>query len=131
MLNFLSLKSVLALDAASCLVMGVGLAALAQPLAGVTGLPAGLLTWAGVLLLPVAALIGVAAALRAVPRGLLLLIVAGNAGWVLASLALLASGLVAPNGLGVALVLAQAAAVAVLTALEARGLGAVAPAQGA
>ena len=64
MLNFLSLKSVLALDAASCLVMGGGLAALAQPLAGVTGLPAGLLTWAGVLLLPVAALIGVAAALR-------------------------------------------------------------------
>lgn len=111
------LKPVLMLDAASCLGLGLLLSAFSGPIAGLTALPAPLLLWAGLLLLPVAALIGWAATRPVPPAPLLALIVAGNAGWIAASLLVLA--LVPANGLGVALVLGQALAVAVLTLAEA------------
>jgi hypothetical protein len=116
------LNAILWLDAASCAGLGLLLALASGPIAGVTGLPAGLLLGAGLLLLPVALLMATAARMRPVPRWLLLLIVDGNVAWVLASLIVLIAGLGQPTGLGVAFVLAQAAAVAVLAALEARGL---------
>lgn len=108
------LSRLLAFDAVSCLAMGVVLAAASGPLAGLTGLPSGLLLAAGLLLLPVAALMAFAA-YRPSPA-LVVLIVAGNAGWVAASLGLFA--FVAPNALGTAFVLGQAAFVAGLTLLE-------------
>jgi hypothetical protein len=45
-------------------------------------------------------------------------VIVGNAGWVLASIALLFTGWIAPNTLGIAVIAAQALAVAVFTELE-------------
>jgi hypothetical protein len=45
-----------------------------------------------------------------------------NVAWVLASILGVIAGMIQPTGLGVAFVLAQAAAVAALAALEAQGL---------
>lgn len=115
-------RPVLWLDAASCALMGVGLVAAAGFVAAFTGLPSGLLRGAGLALLPVAAFIAAAAGRAVVPRWMLAAIVWGNVGWVLASLLVLTPGLLAPNALGVTLVGAQALAVALLTALEWRGL---------
>jgi hypothetical protein len=50
------------------------------------------------------------------------IIIALNAVWVVDSIMLLFSGWVAPNGLGYAVVIAQAAAVLVLADLEYMGL---------
>lgn len=123
-----SLRSLLLLDAATCAAMGLTLDFGAAPLAALTGLPEPLLLYAGLSLLPIAAFM-VLVALRPTlqPVGGRL-VVAGNAGWVLASLLLLATGWVAPNSLGIAFVLAQALAVAALALLEAAALrrGAVA-----
>jgi hypothetical protein len=55
---------------------------------------------------------------REVPVAGVALVVGGNAAWVAASLGLVLAGLVQPNGLGLALVLAQAAAVAGMATLE-------------
>lgn len=82
-------------------------------------LPEGLLFWAGVILLPFAALLFVAARRSAVPRFWLTEIVLMNALWVVASFGLLVSGLIAPNMLGTAFIVAQALAVALFTVLQA------------
>ncbi|SDX53320.1 hypothetical protein SAMN05444336_106102 [Albimonas donghaensis] len=113
------LRPLLRLDAAACLVMSLALLIAAEPLARLTGVPSALLTWAGAALPPCAALMLLAAG--PLPR-LAGLVVAGNAAWAIASLAVLA--LVPANGAGVALVLAQAAVVAALAWAEARALAA-------
>jgi len=53
-----------------------------------------------------------------VPRWAARLVIAGNAAWVLASVALPAIGLARPNALGWAFLLGQAAVVALLAKLE-------------
>ena len=116
----LTLGRVLAFDAATCLAMGAALLALAEPLAAPLGLPAALLRGAGALLLPCALLMAWAARPGPRRRALAGLVVAGNVAWAAASVAVCL--LVMPTVLGEALVLAQAAAVAVLAALEWRGL---------
>ena len=113
-----SLRALLLVDAATCAAMGLALALGARPLAALTGLPDALLLYAGLALLPVAAFLALVALRPALQPAGGWLAVAGNAAWVAASLALLASGWVAPNGLGVAFVLVQALAVAGLTLLE-------------
>ncbi|WP_309629009.1 hypothetical protein [Brevundimonas sp.] len=90
------------------------------PLARLTNLPEQLLGIAGVVLFPVAALFAWMSTSRTLSRRLLLVAVIGNVAWVAASLAVLA--LTSPSALGCVFVLFQAAAVAVLAALEARGL---------
>ncbi len=120
----ISLRTLLALDAVTCLAMGTGLIALTAPIAGWTGLPAQLIAGAGWLLLPCAALMA-AMALRPHPAGIAL-IVAGNVGWVAASLAVAA--LSGANGLGVILVLAQALAVAGIAYAERAAWKAAGPA---
>lgn len=113
-----SLRSLLLIDAATCAAMGLALDFGAAPIARLTGLPQPLLLWAGLALLPIAAFLAVVALRPALRPAGARLAIAGNAAWVLASLALLTSGWVAPNGLGVAFVLVQALAVAALTGLE-------------
>jgi hypothetical protein len=46
------------------------------------------------------------------------LVVAGNIGWVAASLGVIGLGILAPNAFGTAIIVTQATAVAVLTVLE-------------
>ncbi|MCX2722149.1 hypothetical protein [Roseibium salinum] len=113
-----SLKSVLALDALTCAVMGVALMAGAPLLETLTAIPAGLSFAAGVLLIPVAAFMAVVAArFTAEPRAVWL-VIAGNGGWVAASLVLVGAELIQPNAFGVAFILVQAAAVTALALME-------------
>jgi hypothetical protein len=113
---WLTLGRVMAFDALTCLAMGIALAAFAQHLAGPLGLPAPLLLWAGVILFPSA--LAMAAAALWPHRALVRLVVVGNVLWVMASIAVVATG--DPTALGGAFVIAQAAAVAVLAWLEAQ-----------
>lgn len=117
----LFLKRVLLVDAASCLGMGLGLIAGASPLAGPLGLPAALLSGAGISLLPIGLFMAFVAT-RAAPSALLIwLIILGNAGWVAQSLGLIA---VSPtiSALGTAFVAGQAAFVTLVASLEYVGL---------
>jgi hypothetical protein len=102
-------------DAAASLGMGLLLAAAAAPLSGLLGLPEPLLRVAGLILLPYAALVAWVGSRAHPARNAVRAIVAVNAVWVADSLALLAAGptlaSLAPGALGVAFVLAQAAAV--------------------
>jgi hypothetical protein len=102
----------LAIDAATCAAMGALLAFFSAPLAGLLGLPAALLFYAGVALFPCAALMLMARRSRA----LAWLVVAGNAAWIAGSVVVLL--VTSPTALGYAFVIAQAAAVAVLAELE-------------
>jgi hypothetical protein len=108
------LRRILYFDAATCVAMGLFLVLLAQPLAPLLGLPAVLLEIAGAALLPIAAFIAWAAFYR---RGVGI-VIAGNVAWVAASVLLVSAGWVSPTPLGYAFVLVQAAAVAVIAALE-------------
>jgi len=113
-----SLRNLLLADAATCAAMGLALDLGAAPLATLTGLPAALLSYAGLSLFPIAAVMLLAALRPALQSLGAPLVIAGNAAWVAASLLLLVSGWAAPNGLGIAVVLTQALAVAVLAWLE-------------
>jgi hypothetical protein len=120
------LNAVLLFDAATCLLMGVALLALADVVTTVLGLSAGLLRCAGALLLPCAVLMAIAGFKVPVPRALVLVlpIVAGNLAWVVASVYVT----VAVAGitlLGQAAVAAQALVVLVLAILEWRALAAL------
>ncbi len=111
-----TLSNVLLLDAATCIAAGALMAFGSDFVSGLTAIPAPLLYWAGLILFPVAALMIYAGLQASAPRGLVWLIVIGNVGWVIASLAVF--GFITPNALGYAFILAQAAAVAILALLE-------------
>lgn len=81
-------------------------------LAGLLGLPAGLLQGAGLVLLPYAAAIAWLARRESLPAWSVLAVIGVNLVWAADSLLLLASGWVAPSGFGIAFVAAQALAVA-------------------
>jgi hypothetical protein len=112
------LQTLLAIDSATCAAMGTLLLAAAGPVNTLTRLPAPLLRWAGLVLLPIAAFMAVLTRLQSVPRWSVMLVVAGNVGWVLASIALPVTQLIQPNALGWSFLFAQAAVVAVLARLE-------------
>lgn len=116
------LRNVLLVDAATCVASGLLMTIGATAVSRLTHLPAGLLVAAGLSLLPIAAfMIYVATRPQIWINGVWLIIV-GNIGWVLASLLLLIGGITAPNALGMAFVIAQAAAVAILAQLELVGV---------
>lgn len=123
-----ALRRLLALDAATCAVMGVALIAAAGPVAAATALPEPLLSLAGAVLMPIAAFMALVAFREQVPAVGAVLVVAGNVLWVAASIGIVLAGLVAPNALGLALVIAQALAVTVLAGLEYRALRLAGPA---
>ena len=112
------LRTTVLADGVTCAAMGVALIAGSGFVAGLTGLPAGLLFWAGAALLPVALFMFATARAAQPSRAAAWIVIAGNEAWVLASVALLLTGWVEPTALGYAFVLAQAAAVAVLASIE-------------
>ncbi|WP_428644388.1 hypothetical protein [Roseibium sp.] len=114
----LSLRSLLGVDAATCAAMGGLLVLVSGDIAGVTQISAPLLFWAGLLLFPVAVFMALSARAAQVPGWAVNLVVLGNLAWVLASLVLPFAGVIAPNTLGWAFLLIQAAAVVVLSWLE-------------
>lgn len=126
---FGNVRRLLAFDASTCLAMGLLLCAGSQALSGPLGLASSFLFWVGVMLLACAALIAACALPRSTPPVLLGLIVAGNIGWVLASV-VVATVVLAPTALGAAFILIQAATVLGLAILEYRALRVASPTPG-
>ena len=89
-------------------------------MAAAFGLPQALVLGAGVFLMPYALFVGSMGLCSMLPRGLAWFVVAGNALWVVESLVTLAQ--TSPTPFGVALVGAQAVAVAAIAAAQAIGL---------
>ncbi|MEO7170312.1 MAG: hypothetical protein ABIY39_08070 [Sphingomonas sp.] len=111
-----TIRTILGLDALTCLAAGAVMSLGAGLLAGPTGLHPTLLLVAGCSLFPVAALFGWMAKTSLLNGPLVLLAVTGNIGWVTASIAVLL--LTDPTLFGAAFILAQALVVAVLAWLE-------------
>lgn len=112
------LRRVLLADAATSAACGVLLTLGAGLLAPLTGLPPALLSEAGLLLFPFAALVVYAATRASLSRPLVWTIIAGNALWAVDSIGLLLSGWVEPTLVGESFVIAQAIVVAVFAELE-------------
>lgn len=119
------LSRVMWVDAASCAATGALQVGLADALARLTGLPAGLLLGTGIFLLAYAALAAVMAMRATPPRTLIGLVAVGNLGWAAACAALLASGMFTVTALGMAWVVAQAVTVVLLAEAQWMGLRAI------
>jgi hypothetical protein len=117
-----NLKVLLGVDAAVCAMGAAGLLLAAGALAPATGLPEGLLRGAGLVLVPWAAFLAWCASQATAPRRAVLAVVLLNLLWAADSVLLLALGWVSPNGVGVALVLVQAAMGAGIAVLQALAL---------
>ena len=85
-------------------------------------LPQTLLLESGLFLIAYAAFVGWLGSRQTMMKVLVLIVVAGNAAWTLASIALLFSGTVSPNLLGEIFVVAQAIATGVFAELQYVGL---------
>ena len=94
----------------------------AGELAPLLNLSAALLRETGLFLIAYAALVGWLGTRQSMPKALVGIVIAGNAAWTVASIALLFSGAVTPNLLGEAFVAIQAIAVGVLAELQYIGL---------
>ena len=94
----------------------------AGPLAPLLNLPEPLLRETGLFLIAYAALVWWLGTRQAMPKPLVIIVIAGNAAWTLASIALLFSGWVNPNLLGEILVAMQAIAVGAFAELQYIGL---------
>jgi hypothetical protein len=116
------LRLALRLDAALSVAAGALTLALPGTLAGELGAPASAVQAVGLFMLGYGVLAGALGACRQLPRWLVRFVVLGNTLWVLDSLLLLASGWISPRLVGSAILLAQAAAVAVLASLQGLGL---------
>lgn len=117
-----ALRRALLLDAAVSGTMGVLLLVAAGPAAPTLGLPASLLRWVGVILLPFAARLAWIATRPSASRGDVRVIIGANVLWVVASVLLLLSGSLSPTLLGELFVLLQAAVVAGFAYAEYAGL---------
>jgi hypothetical protein len=85
-------------------------------------LPEPLLRETGLFLIAYAALVGWLGTRQAIPKALVVIVIAGNAAWTTASIALLFSGWVNPNLLGESLLAMQAMAVGAFAELQYIGL---------
>lgn len=85
-------------------------------------LPEALLRETGLFLIAYAALVGWLGLRPTMPKALVTIVIAGNAVWTLASIALLLSGAVSPNLLGEAAIAMQAIVVGALAELQYIGL---------
>ena len=94
----------------------------AGALAPFLNLPEALLRETGLFLIAYTALVAWLGTRPSVPKALVMIVVAGNAAWTLASIALLFSGAVSPNLLGIIVVVAQAIATGVFAELQYIGL---------
>jgi hypothetical protein len=116
------LRRVLFADAATCIATGLLLTLGSGLLEQFTGLPAGLLRYAGLSLFPFAALLVYLAARENLSPPVVWAVIVLNALWTAESFLLLLTGWVAPTELGYAFVVAQALGVAVFAGLEYFGL---------
>jgi uncharacterized protein YjeT (DUF2065 family) len=94
----------------------------AGALASLLDLPEALLRETGLFLIAYTALVGWLGTRASVPKALVMIVIAGNAAWTVASFALLFSGAVTPNLLGEIVVAAQAIATGAFAELQYIGL---------
>lgn len=118
--SFLS-RALLA-DAVFSGVAAVALSLGAGMLVPLLNLPEALLRESGLFLIAYTALVGWLGTRQSVLKALVLLVIVGNAAWTLGSIALLFSGAVSPNLLGILFVVAQAIATGVFAELQYIGL---------
>lgn len=116
------LRRVLYADVATCVATGLLMTLGAGLLEQFTGLPAGLLRYAGVSLFPFAALLVYLATRDHLSPPVVWAVIVLNALWTVDSLLLLLTGWVAPTEVGYAFVIAQALGVAMFAGLEYLGL---------
>ena len=116
------LRRALLADAVFSGVSALGLTFGAGALASLLNLPEALLRETGLFLIAYTALVGWLGTRLSVPKALVVLVVAGNAAWTIASIALLFSGAVTPNLPGEIVVVAQAIATGVFAELQYVGL---------
>jgi len=116
------LRRVLLADAATSGASGLLMTLAAGPLADWLGVPAALLRYAGLSLLPFAALVAYLATREAPPRGAVWAVIVLNALWAADSILLLAGGWVGPTALGYAFIIAQALVVAAFAEAQYVGL---------
>lgn len=112
------LRGVILADAAISGLSAVILIAAAGALSGLFGLPQPLLVICGVLFLPFSAALAFVASRPEAMVAAVWAIIAANGGWVVACIAVLFTGWIAPTPLGVAFVIAQAVVVAVLAEIQ-------------
>ena len=115
------LRFALKADAAVSGATGLLMSALAPRLADMLSLPAPLLFWSGLFLLPYAAALLFLATREELPHWTVWAVIAGNALWALDCVALVTVGRpqwVEPNGLGIAFVLVPAMAVAAFAEMQ-------------
>jgi hypothetical protein len=118
----LFLRRALLADAIFSGVSAVLLTLDASALASLLNLPEALLRETGLFLVAYAVLVGWLGTRPSIPKPLVWIVIAGNAAWTLASIALLFSAWVAPNLLGEAAMAMQAIAVGVFAELQYVGL---------
>lgn len=107
-----------AVSGAAGLLMTLG----AAHLAGLLGVPAGLLRYAGLSLLPFAAIITYLATRASLPRPVIWAVIVCNALWAADSFLLLLTDWVWPTALGYGFIIAQALAVAAFAEAQRLGL---------
>lgn len=120
--NTISLRQIVLADGGLSGVMAALLIAASNPLSGLLGLPAALLFWAGVSLLPWTAALLLLGRREPVSQGGVETVIAVNALWVLGSIVVLAGGFFEPTALGYAFVIAQGVVVALLAEVQFMGL---------
>jgi hypothetical protein len=116
------LRRALLADAIFSGIGALGLSFGAGAFAPLFNLPEALLQETGLFLIAYAALVGWLGTRQSVPKALVMIVIAGNAAWTVASIALLFSGAVSPNLLGEVVVAAQAIATGVFAELQYIGL---------
>jgi hypothetical protein len=117
-----SLRHALLADAVISGAAGLLMALGAGLLEGLLGVPAALLRYAGVVLIPFAVLVGYLGTRASFPPAAVWAVIAANALWVAGSIVLLASGWIAPTALGYAFIIVQALAVGIFGELQYAGL---------
>jgi hypothetical protein len=118
----LFLRRALLADAIFSGMGAVGFTLGAGVFASLLNLPEALLRETGLFLIAYALFVGWLGPRASMPKALVLIVVAGNAAWTLASIWLLFSGMVSPNLLGEIVVVAQAIATGVFAELQYIGL---------
>jgi uncharacterized protein YjeT (DUF2065 family) len=118
----LLLRRAFLLDTIASGMMALLLTLGAGELAPLLDLPEQLLRETGLFLVAYTALVGWLATRQSMPKLLLVIVIAGNAVWTVASIALLFSNAVTPNGLGQIFVVAQAMVPGALAELQYIGL---------
>jgi hypothetical protein len=116
------LRRALLADAVFSGVSAIGLTFGAGAFASLFNLPEVFLREVGLFLIAYAAFVGWLGTRQTMMKVLVAIVIVGNAAWTLASVALLFSGAVSPNLLGMVMVVAQAIATGVFAELQYIGL---------